>query len=52
MAFQTGKPFDLAPQPAPVRKKQHLLAESKKVASESIGDEPQRRLRILPIRLA
>ncbi|MFQ3588008.1 MAG: R3H domain-containing nucleic acid-binding protein [Fimbriimonadaceae bacterium] len=49
--LQTGKPFELSPQPAPIRKMQHQLTESKKIASESVGEEPYRRLRLLPIRL-
>ncbi|HEY3780000.1 MAG TPA: R3H domain-containing nucleic acid-binding protein [Fimbriimonadaceae bacterium] len=49
--MQTGKPFDLSPQPAPIRKMQHQVTESKKVASEAVGEEPHRRLRILPVRL-
>lgn len=50
--MQTGKPFELAPQPAPIRKMQHQVTEARRVASESVGEEPHRRLRILPIRLA
>jgi stage III sporulation protein SpoIIIAA len=49
--MQTGKPFDLSPQPAPVRKMQHQMAEAKRLASESVGEEPHRRLRLLPTRL-
>jgi len=49
--MQTGKPFDLSPQPATVRKVQHQMAEAKRLASESVGEEPNRRLRILPVRL-
>jgi stage III sporulation protein SpoIIIAA len=49
--LQTGKPFDLAPQPAPIRKMQHQMAEAKRLASESVGEEPHRRLRVLPTRL-
>jgi len=49
---QTGKPFDLNPQPAPIRKMQHQMTEAKRVASESVGEEPHRRLRVLPVRLA
>ncbi|MBI5706162.1 MAG: AAA family ATPase [Armatimonadetes bacterium] len=48
---QTGKPFELSPQPAPIRKLQHQLAEARRVASESVGEEPHRRLRILPVKL-
>ncbi|CAN5684480.1 R3H domain-containing nucleic acid-binding protein [soil metagenome] len=47
----TGKPFELTPAPAPVRKLQHRMAEASRLASESVGDEPNRRLRILPVRI-
>ena len=50
--LSSGKPFDLAPAPATVRKAQHRLAEAKRLASESVGEEPNRRLRLLPTRLA
>jgi stage III sporulation protein SpoIIIAA len=49
---QTGKPFELSPQPAPIRKLQHQLTESRRIASESVGEDPNRRLRILPTRLS
>lgn len=49
--MQTGKPFELAPQPAPIRKMQHQVTEARRVASEAVGEEPHRRLRILPMRL-
>jgi stage III sporulation protein SpoIIIAA len=49
--MQTGKPFDLSPQPAPIRKMQHQMTEAKRLASESVGEEPHRRLRVLPTRL-
>ncbi len=49
--MQTGKPFDLNPQPAPIRKMQHQLAEARRLASESVGEEPHRRLRVLPTKL-
>jgi predicted RNA-binding protein Jag len=49
--LQTGKPFELTPQPAPVRKMQHQVAEARRLASESVGEDPHRRLRILPTRL-
>lgn len=48
----SGKPFDLAPASAPIRKAQHRLAEANRLASESVGEEPNRRLRLLPTRLA
>ena len=49
--LQTGKPFELMPQSAPVRKMQHQVAEARRLASESVGEDPGRRLRILPTRL-
>lgn len=49
--LQTGKPFELSPQPAHVRKVQHQMAESRRVASEGVGEEPNRRLRLLPTRV-
>ena len=49
--LQSGKAFELSPASAPIRKIQHQMAESKKLASESVGDEPNRRLRLLPTRL-
>ena len=48
----SGKAHDLAPAAAPVRKAQHRLAEANRLASESVGEEPNRRLRLLPTRLA
>lgn len=49
--LQTGKPFELSPQPATIRKMQHQVTEARRVASESVGEDPNRRLRILPTRL-
>ena len=49
--IQTGKPYELAPQPATIRKMQHQVTEARRVASESVGDEPHRRLRVLPNKL-
>ncbi|HSI72257.1 MAG TPA: R3H domain-containing nucleic acid-binding protein, partial [Fimbriimonas sp.] len=49
--MQSGKPFELAPAPAPVRKVQHQMAEARRMASESVGEEPNRRIRLLPTRL-
>jgi stage III sporulation protein SpoIIIAA len=49
---QTGKPFELAPRPAPIRKLQHQVAEGHRLAAESFGEEPHRRLRVLPVKLA
>ncbi len=49
--LQSGKSFELSPAPAPVRKVQHQMAEARKLASESVGEEPNRRLRLLPTRV-
>ncbi len=49
--IQTGKPFELNPQPAPIRKMQHQVTEARRMASESVGEEPHRRIRVLPTRL-
>lgn len=51
VALQTGKPVELLPQPGPVRKRQHQAAEALRVATEAVGQDPNRRLRILPIQL-
>ena len=51
IVLQSGKPFDLSPAPAPIRKVQHQIAEARRLASESVGEDPHRRLRILPTRL-
>jgi len=48
---QTGRAVELTPQRPGIRKLQGQLAESRKVAVEAIGEEPHRRLRLLPIRL-
>jgi stage III sporulation protein SpoIIIAA len=49
--LQSGKPFELSPASASIRKVQHRFVEAKRLASEGFGEEPQRRLRILPTRL-
>jgi stage III sporulation protein SpoIIIAA len=51
VVLQTGKPYELTPQPATVRKMQHQVTEARRVASESVGEDPHRRLRVLPVRL-
>ena len=45
---QTGKPFELAPQNARVRKLQHRELEKQKMFGEAVGLEPERRIRVLP----
>jgi hypothetical protein len=43
-----GKPYELTPQPGPVRRAQHQTIEAHRLKSESIGQEPNRRVRVLP----
>lgn len=50
LVIQSGKPYELSPQPAPIRKLQHKATEARKLATEAVGEEPNRRLRILPNR--
>ena len=42
------QPADLTPQNAYIRRLQHLLAQRYNLTSRSLGQEPQRRVRILP----
>jgi hypothetical protein len=42
------QPADLSPQNSYVRRLQHLLAQRYNLTSRSLGQEPQRRVRILP----
>ena len=49
--IQTGKAFELTPQPAQVRRRQLQITESRKMFAETIGEEPNRRVRITPARL-
>jgi stage III sporulation protein SpoIIIAA len=44
----SGQPVELAPQNSYVRRLQHQLVERFNLESESVGDEPRRRVRILP----
>ena len=48
----SNKPFELAPQSATVRKAQFQIIESRRLASEAIGEDPNRRVRILPVKMA
>jgi hypothetical protein len=43
-----GQPVELLPRPAKVRRMQHELAEHYRLKSNSLGEEPNRRLRIYP----
>jgi len=49
--IQTGKPVELTPRDAPARKVQHQIVESRHLASEAVGREPNRRIRVLPVRV-
>lgn len=51
IVLQSGKPYELSPATAPIRKKQHQMAEARRLASESVGEDPNRRLRLLPTRI-
>lgn len=51
IVLQSGKPYELSPATAPVRKIQHQIAEARRLASESVGEDPHRRLRILPTKI-
>ncbi len=42
------QPVELSPQNAYIRRLQHLLAQRYNLATESVGKEPHRRVRILP----
>jgi len=42
----TSRPIELSPQVAPTRRLQHRLAQKYHLHSESVGDEPGRRVRI------
>ena len=46
---ETGEAVELAPQNAYVRRLQHQLVERAELGSESLGVEPRRRLKILPV---
>jgi stage III sporulation protein SpoIIIAA len=49
--LSTGQPIDLPPRDARTRKMQFQVIESRRLASESIGKDPERRIRVLPTRL-
>ena len=50
--LQSGKPFELSPQSPSIRKAQFQLIEARRLASEAIGEDPNRRVRILPTRMS
>lgn len=43
-----GKSYELSPQPFPIRRLQHQIIEAHRLHSEATGEEPFRRVRILP----
>jgi hypothetical protein len=45
----TDAPVDLAPQPAPIRRLQHVVGQRRNLATRSVGQEPRRHVRILPV---
>jgi stage III sporulation protein SpoIIIAA len=47
--MRTAQPYELSPQNAYLRRLQHQLIEKYRLLSESVGEEPRRRVRILPI---
>lgn len=48
LVLPQGKPVELLPRPAHIRKMQHELVEHYRLKSASFGEEPNRRLRIYP----
>jgi stage III sporulation protein SpoIIIAA len=50
--LQSGKPFELSPASPTIRKMQHQVAEARRMATESVGEDPNRRLRLLPTKLS
>lgn len=48
MVINRQEPMELAPRKAYIRRLQHQLVERFNLTSRSVGDEPMRRLRILP----
>ena len=47
-AIENGEPIELKPQRSYIRRLQHELVEKQDMTSVSVGDEPHRRLKILP----
>lgn len=49
--LMSNKPVELPPRDARLRKHQHQFVEGQRLASEAVGQEPERRIRILPVQL-
>ncbi|MDM7461967.1 MAG: R3H domain-containing nucleic acid-binding protein [bacterium] len=47
--LSAAEPYELSPQNSYLRRLQHQLVEKYRLLSESVGEEPNRRVRILPI---
>jgi stage III sporulation protein SpoIIIAA len=47
-----SQPVELSPQNAHIRRLQHQLIEKYKLHSTSVGDEPERRVKVLPVDLS
>ncbi|MCH7904117.1 MAG: AAA family ATPase [Armatimonadetes bacterium] len=47
---RSGKPVELSPQTANLRKVQHEIVEGSDLAAESFGQDPDRKLRVMPKR--
>lgn len=46
-----GRPLELSPRPFHLRRIQHQVARAHRLRSESVGEDPHRRVRILPVSL-
>jgi len=46
--MERGQPVELSPQPKHIRRRQHLYVERNGLASESVGVEPLRRVKVRP----
>ena len=51
-AMKTGQVIELAPHTAPIRRLQHEIVEKYQLKSQSLGDEPNRRVAIFPLGVA
>jgi hypothetical protein len=49
--LQSNKPFELSPASPPIRKMQAQFVESRRLAVECVGEDPNRRVRVLPTKL-
>jgi hypothetical protein len=47
----SNKSIELTPRDARLRKHQHQFVEGQRLATEAVGQEPERRIRVLPVKL-